>query len=69
MAKLIKFPPARKEADRNPLSAQNLIKIYADCRRQRRPYPLAVFDDFDDEDGLSDLRGVDVEREDSRDRE
>ena len=70
MAKLLKFPtPNKTNRDRDPLSAQSLTKIYADCRRRNRPYPLAVFDGLDDEDELGDRPGVDVERDRTRDRE
>lgn len=69
MAKLIKFPGASTDKRKDPRSVENLTKIYADCRRRNVPYPLAVFDELDDDEDLDDLSTVDVQRERTRDRE
>jgi hypothetical protein len=51
MAEVLKFPkPGRQRASFDPFDSEMLTKIYEDCRRTGKPYPLSVFDDFDSQE-------------------
>ena len=46
--KVVKFPKTGgSDLSLDPFSAEALTKMYGECRRTGKPYPLSVFDDLD----------------------
>jgi hypothetical protein len=54
--KVVRFPAGKVRPKPDPFNTETVTKMYADCRRYGRPYPLSVFYsedlDADADDGL-----------------